>query len=116
MFIHSKRSIIFRSADGVQTFAVKREYVGPVPAWVADTRYFAQNVRAGIITVTAEDKPKEPKEPEEPEKTEKESKGKASENDAAVADSVAKDPDVEGLDGEVEAPKKARTSRKSKAE
>lgn len=77
MFIHSKRSISFRSADGAQTFAVKREYVGPVPAWVADTRYFAQNVRAGIITVTAEDKSKEPEE-----KTE----GKAAENDAAVAD------------------------------
>lgn len=107
MFIHSKRSISFRSADGAQTFAVKREYVGPVPAWVADTRYFAQNVRAGIITVTAEDKSKEPEE-----KTE----GKAAENDAAVADSVAKEPDTEELDGEVEAPKKAQTSRKSKAE
>lgn len=102
MFIHSKRSIIIPAPDGSKAFLIKRDFVGTVPDWVAETKYFAQNVRAGIITVTKTEEPETPA-PE----LDGDSDNAAGEN---------KDADESTAEEATEEVKKPRASRKSKAE
>lgn len=51
MFILCKRNVLFRTPDGAQTYLVRRDYVGNVPDWIGQTRYFRQLVADGVIAV-----------------------------------------------------------------
>lgn len=51
MFILSKRNILFRTPDGAQTHLVRRDFIGNVPDWIGQTRYFRQLVTDGVIAV-----------------------------------------------------------------
>ena len=52
MFIASKRNISIPSDDGTMSHFIPRDYVGPVPDWVAKTAYFAELVADGKISVS----------------------------------------------------------------
>ena len=51
MCILSKRNILFRTPDGAQTHLVRRDFIGNVPDWIGQTRYFRQLVADGVIAV-----------------------------------------------------------------
>ena len=51
MFILSKRNVLFRTSDGAQTHLVRRDFIGNVPDWIGQTRYFRQLVADGVIAV-----------------------------------------------------------------
>lgn len=51
MFILCKRNVLFRTPDGAQTYLVRRDYIGNVPDWIGQTRYFRQLVADGVIAV-----------------------------------------------------------------
>ena len=51
MFILCKRNILFRTPDGAQTHLVRRDFIGNVPDWIGQTRYFRQLVADGVIAV-----------------------------------------------------------------
>lgn len=51
MFIASKRNIILPSADGSKSFRVRKDYIGEIPDWAADTPYFRALVADGKISV-----------------------------------------------------------------
>ena len=40
MFIFSKRNIILPSPDGSRSVRVRRDFVGEIPDWAAETPYF----------------------------------------------------------------------------
>lgn len=51
MFILCKRNVLFRTSDGAQTHLVRRDFIGNVPDWIGQTRYFRQLVADGVIAV-----------------------------------------------------------------
>ena len=51
MFILCKRNILFRTPDGAQTHLVRRDFIGNVPDWIGQTRYFRQLAADGVIAV-----------------------------------------------------------------
>ena len=51
MFVVSKRNILLPSADGTRSFALRRDFVGNIPDWAADTEYFRALVADGKIGV-----------------------------------------------------------------
>lgn len=51
MFILCKRNVLFRTPDGAQTHLVRRDFIGNVPDWIGQTRYFRQLVADGVIAV-----------------------------------------------------------------
>lgn len=51
MFILSKRNVLFRTSDGAKTHLVRRDFIGNVPDWIGQTRYFRQLVADGVIAV-----------------------------------------------------------------
>lgn len=59
MFIMAKRNVILPSKDGTQKHAVKRDYVGEIPDWAADTDYFRALVKDGKIAVPESTKDKD---------------------------------------------------------
>lgn len=52
MFILSKRSLILPSPDGSASVRVRRDFVGEVPDWAAETEYFRALVADGKIVPT----------------------------------------------------------------
>ena len=52
MFIFSKRNVILPSPDGSTSVRVKRDFVGEIPDWAAETEYFRALVADGKIAVT----------------------------------------------------------------
>lgn len=58
MFIISKRNLVIPSDDGSQRLTLAKDYIGPVPDWVAQTRYFKALVKDGkiILSRTPSDK------------------------------------------------------------
>lgn len=59
MFILAKRNVILPSADGSKQYAVKRDFIGEIPDWAADTAYFRGLVADGKITVPESHKDKD---------------------------------------------------------
>ena len=53
MFILSKRNIILPSSDGSRTHFVPKGFIGSIPDWAAETRYFESLVADGKIVPTA---------------------------------------------------------------
>ena len=51
MFVVSKCNIIVPSKDGMRTFPMPKGFMGEVPDWVTDTRYFAELVKDGKVGV-----------------------------------------------------------------
>lgn len=52
MFILSKRSLILPSPDGSTSVRVRRDFLGEVPDWAAETEYFRALVADGKIVPT----------------------------------------------------------------
>lgn len=52
MFILSKRSLILPSPDGSTSVRVRRDFLGEVPDWAAETEYFRDLVADGKIVPT----------------------------------------------------------------
>lgn len=53
MFILSKRNVILLSSDGSHTHFVPKGFIGNVPDWATETRYFEALVADGKIVPTA---------------------------------------------------------------
>ena len=53
MFILSKRNVILFSSDGSRTYFVPKGFIGNVPDWAAETKYFEALVADGKIVPTA---------------------------------------------------------------
>lgn len=53
MFILSKRNVILPSSDGSRTHFVPKGFVGNIPDWAAETKYFEALVADGKIVPTA---------------------------------------------------------------
>lgn len=53
MFIMSKRNVILPSVDGTKKHKVSRGFVGDIPDWAAETKYFQALVADGKISVPA---------------------------------------------------------------
>ena len=53
MFIFSKRNFILPSLDGSTSVRVKRDFVGDIPDWAAETPYFQSLVADGKIIPTS---------------------------------------------------------------
>ena len=51
MFVMVKRNVILPSLDGKEKVNVKRDFIGDIPDWAAQTPYFAALVKEGKITV-----------------------------------------------------------------
>ena len=52
MFILSKRSLILPSPDSSTSVRVRRDFLGEVPDWAAETEYFRALVADGKIVPT----------------------------------------------------------------
>lgn len=52
MLIYSKYNFILPSEDRSQTVLVKRNCIGEIPTWAAETDYFKALVKDGSIVVT----------------------------------------------------------------
>ncbi len=96
MFILCKRNILFRTPDGAQTHLVSRDFVGNVPDWIGQTRYFRQLVADGVIAVPETSKDADVQ---------------------AAAEAEVKDirPEPEAEDTETTEPKPAKTGKGKKA-
>lgn len=96
MFILSKRNILFRTPDGAQTHLVRRDFIGNVPDWIGQTRYFRQLVADGVIAVPETSKDADVQ---------------------AAAEAEVKDirPEPETEDTETTEPKPAKTGKGKKA-
>lgn len=53
MFILSKRNVILLSSDGSRTHFVPKGFIGNIPDWAAETKYFEALVADGKIVPTA---------------------------------------------------------------
>lgn len=53
MFILSKRNVILPSSDGSRTHFVPKGFIGNIPDWAAETKYFEALVADGKIVPTA---------------------------------------------------------------
>ena len=51
MFIFSRKHVRLPSKDGSLSFDVPRGYVGEIPEWAADTKYFRALVADGKISL-----------------------------------------------------------------
>lgn len=51
MFVVSKCNIIVPSKDGMRTFPMPKGFMGEVPDWVTDTRYFVELVKDDKVGV-----------------------------------------------------------------
>lgn len=96
MFILCKRNILFRTPDGAQTHLVRRDFIGNVPDWIGQTRYFRQLVADGVIAVPETSKDADVQ---------------------AAAEAEVKDnrPEPETEDTETTEPKPAKTGKGKKA-
>lgn len=96
MFILCKRNILFRTPDGAQTHLVRRDFIGNVPDWIGQTRYFRQLVADGVIAVPETSKDADVQ---------------------AAAEAEVKDirPEPETEDTETAEPKPAKTGKGKKA-
>ena len=56
MFIVSKRNILLPSLDGSQVFPVRKDFIGEIPDWAAETAYFQSLVADGKIGVPSSSK------------------------------------------------------------
>lgn len=65
MFIMSKRNVILPSKDGKLQHTVNRDYVGEIPDWAVDTKYFQALVRDGKIVIPDSRKDKDTQAAEE---------------------------------------------------
>lgn len=59
MFVVSKCNIVVPSKDGMRTFPMPKGFMGEVPDWVTDTRYFAELVKDGKVGVPNSKKDKD---------------------------------------------------------
>lgn len=96
MFILCKRNVLFRTPDGAQTHLVRRDFIGNVPDWIGQTRYFRQLVADGVIAVPETSKDADVQ---------------------AAAEAEVKDirPEPETEDTETTEPKPAKTGKGKKA-
>lgn len=62
MFVLSKRNVILPSPDGSKKVTVKRDFVGEIPDWAAETDYFRALVADGKISVPKTKKDKDTQE------------------------------------------------------
>ena len=51
MFVYSHKHVRLPSKDGSLTFDVPRGYIGEIPDWAADTKYFRALVADGKISM-----------------------------------------------------------------
>lgn len=65
MFVLSKRNVILPSKDGSRQYQLKRDYIGEIPDWAAQTPYFRSLVQDGKITVPESTKDKDTQAAEE---------------------------------------------------
>lgn len=59
MFILAKRSVILPSRDGTMKHNVKRDFMGDIPDWAAETAYFRALVADGKIVIPDSHKDKD---------------------------------------------------------
>lgn len=56
MFIMAKRNLLLPSKDGSNKHPVAKDYIGEIPDWAAETRYFKALVADGKICIPASHK------------------------------------------------------------
>ena len=56
MFIVSKRNILLPSPDGTQVVPVRKDFIGEIPDWAAQTPYIESLVKDGKIGVPSSSK------------------------------------------------------------
>ncbi|MDY4080921.1 MAG: hypothetical protein SOY97_04755 [Candidatus Metalachnospira sp.] len=65
MFIVAKRNIVVPSNDGKESYFIPKGYIGNVPEWVGDTKYFEELVMDCKISISESKKDKDIEKAEE---------------------------------------------------